>query len=78
MAPLGVAVLDWSTGTHHTAVMTNVELAPEIDHFYSQVVDESNRLTAAADGRLELLRTGRACMPDGSWQTVTEWSWSTP
>jgi SAM-dependent methyltransferase len=37
--------------------MTNVELAPEIDHFYSQVVDESNRLTAAADGRLELLRT---------------------
>ncbi|GHG82812.1 class I SAM-dependent methyltransferase [Streptomyces griseocarneus] len=34
-----------------------LELAPEIDYFYSQVVDESARLSMSADGRLELLRT---------------------
>lgn len=37
--------------------MANPELAPEIEHFYSQVVDENNRLRMSADGRLELIRT---------------------
>ncbi|MEU4164549.1 class I SAM-dependent methyltransferase [Actinoplanes sp. NPDC026670] len=37
--------------------MANPELAPEIDRFYSQVIDESTRLSMSADGRLELLRT---------------------
>jgi ubiquinone/menaquinone biosynthesis C-methylase UbiE len=37
--------------------MANPELAPEIDRFYSQVIDESVRLSMSADGRLELLRT---------------------
>jgi len=37
--------------------MSNPELAPEIEHFYSQVVDESVRLAMSADGQLELLRT---------------------
>lgn len=37
--------------------MSKPELAPEIDHFYSQVIDESGRLSGSADGRLELLRT---------------------
>lgn len=37
--------------------MANPELAPEIEHFYSQVIDESDRLSMSADGRLELLRT---------------------
>ena len=37
--------------------MANHELAPEIEHFYSQVIDESDRLSMSADGRLELLRT---------------------
>ncbi|MER8159564.1 class I SAM-dependent methyltransferase [Streptomyces sp. NPDC094472] len=34
-----------------------VVLAPEIEHFYSQVVDEDTRLSMSADGRLELIRT---------------------
>jgi ubiquinone/menaquinone biosynthesis C-methylase UbiE len=37
--------------------MSYPELAPEIERFYSQVIDESARLTMSADGRLELLRT---------------------
>jgi SAM-dependent methyltransferase len=37
--------------------MVNPELAPEIERFYSQVIDESVRLSMSADGRLELLRT---------------------
>ncbi|MFE5239929.1 MULTISPECIES: class I SAM-dependent methyltransferase [unclassified Streptomyces] len=37
--------------------MSKPELAPEIEHFYSQVVDEDTRLRTSADGRLELIRT---------------------
>ncbi len=37
--------------------MSNPELAPQIEHFYSQVIDENDRLTMSADGRLELVRT---------------------
>ncbi|MCX4779517.1 class I SAM-dependent methyltransferase [Streptomyces sp. NBC_01264] len=37
--------------------MSKPELAPQIEHFYSQVIDENDRLTMSADGRLELLRT---------------------
>ncbi|MEV8588467.1 class I SAM-dependent methyltransferase [Streptomyces sp. NPDC051180] len=37
--------------------MPKPELAPQIEHFYSQVIDEDGRLTATADGRLELIRT---------------------
>ncbi|MBC3982758.1 class I SAM-dependent methyltransferase [Streptomyces sp. AC536] len=37
--------------------MSKPELAPEVDHFYSQVIDENARLAMSADGRLELLRT---------------------
>jgi SAM-dependent methyltransferase len=37
--------------------MSSPELAPEIDRFYSHVIDESVRLSMSADGRLELLRT---------------------
>ncbi|MCX5607888.1 class I SAM-dependent methyltransferase [Streptomyces sp. NBC_00047] len=37
--------------------MSKPELAPEVEHFYAQVVDESVRLSTSADGRLELLRT---------------------
>ncbi|MFE4491542.1 class I SAM-dependent methyltransferase [Streptomyces niveus] len=37
--------------------MSNPELAAEIEHFYSEVIDEGDRLRASADGRLELLRT---------------------
>jgi SAM-dependent methyltransferase len=37
--------------------MSRPELAPEIDRFYAQVIDESVRLSMSADGRLELLRT---------------------
>jgi ubiquinone/menaquinone biosynthesis C-methylase UbiE len=37
--------------------MPKPELAPEVEHFYSQVIDESTRLSTSADGRLELLRT---------------------
>ncbi|MCP3801986.1 class I SAM-dependent methyltransferase [Allokutzneria sp. A3M-2-11 16] len=38
-------------------IMSKSNLAPEIEHFYSQVVDESARLSMSADGQLELLRT---------------------
>ncbi|MEE4544178.1 methyltransferase domain-containing protein [Streptomyces sp. V4-01] len=37
--------------------MSNLELAPEVERFYSETVDESERLSIAADGRLELIRT---------------------
>jgi SAM-dependent methyltransferase len=37
--------------------MANLELAPEVERFYSETVDESERLSVAADGRLELIRT---------------------
>ncbi|WP_073492255.1 class I SAM-dependent methyltransferase [Actinacidiphila paucisporea] len=37
--------------------MSNLELAPEIEHFYSEVIDEGVRLSTSADGRLELIRT---------------------
>ena len=37
--------------------MSKPELAPQIQHFYSQVIDENDRLTMSADGRLEFLRT---------------------
>lgn len=37
--------------------MSKPELAPVVEHFYSQVIDESTRLSMSADGRLELLRT---------------------
>ncbi|MDJ1138165.1 class I SAM-dependent methyltransferase [Streptomyces iconiensis] len=37
--------------------MSKPELAPEIERFYSQTVDEGDRLRTSADGRLELLRT---------------------
>ncbi|MFD8365698.1 class I SAM-dependent methyltransferase [Streptomyces hygroscopicus] len=37
--------------------MPKPELAPEIAHFYSQVIDENVRLSTSADGRLELIRT---------------------
>jgi SAM-dependent methyltransferase len=37
--------------------MSNLELAPEVERFYSETIDESERLTTAADGRLELIRT---------------------
>jgi SAM-dependent methyltransferase len=37
--------------------MPKPELAPEVERFYSETFDESERLSIAADGRLELLRT---------------------
>ncbi|BEL10051.1 hypothetical protein Q0Z83_082420 [Actinoplanes sichuanensis] len=37
--------------------MANPELAPEIERFYTRIIDESLRLSMSADGRLELLRT---------------------
>ncbi|UWE13022.1 class I SAM-dependent methyltransferase [Actinacidiphila bryophytorum] len=37
--------------------MASPELAPEVTTFYTQVFDEGTRLTASADGRLELVRT---------------------
>lgn len=37
------------------------ELAPEVEHFYSQVVDESTRLNVSVGGGLELLRTQKSC-----------------
>lgn len=37
--------------------MPKPKLAPEVEHFYAHASDESARLTASADGRLELLRT---------------------
>ncbi|MFF4748778.1 class I SAM-dependent methyltransferase [Streptomyces sp. NPDC002514] len=33
------------------------ELAPEILRFYSETIDEADRLTTTADGRLEMVRT---------------------
>ncbi|WP_433891775.1 class I SAM-dependent methyltransferase [Streptomyces sp. CA-111067] len=37
--------------------MSNLELPPEVERFYSETIDESERLSIAADGRLELIRT---------------------
>ncbi|MBB4791884.1 SAM-dependent methyltransferase [Streptomyces nodosus] len=37
--------------------MTSPELAPEIVRFYSETIDEADRLTTTADGRLEMVRT---------------------
>lgn len=37
--------------------MPNPELAPEVERFYAETIDESERLSVAADGRLELIRT---------------------
>ncbi|WP_432080898.1 class I SAM-dependent methyltransferase [Streptomyces sp. WAC 04229] len=37
--------------------MTSLEVAPEIVRFYSESVDEADRLVATADGRLEMVRT---------------------
>src|SRR5882757_1506136 len=49
--------LDWSTGTHDTASMSNVELAPSVMRFYGETVNEDSRLRSSADGRMELART---------------------
>ncbi|MFJ3235859.1 class I SAM-dependent methyltransferase [Streptomyces sp. NPDC086787] len=37
--------------------MTSHEVAPETLRFYNETINEANRLTTTADGRLELLRT---------------------
>ncbi|MFG3659346.1 class I SAM-dependent methyltransferase [Streptomyces sp. NPDC047706] len=37
--------------------MTSPEVAPEIVRFYSETIDEADRLTATADGCLEMVRT---------------------
>ncbi|MEW2134788.1 methyltransferase domain-containing protein [Streptomyces sp. NPDC005435] len=37
--------------------MTHPEPAPEIMRFYTETVDEADRLTTTADGRLEMVRT---------------------
>ncbi|MEW2548038.1 methyltransferase domain-containing protein [Streptomyces sp. NPDC047002] len=37
--------------------MESPELAPEIERFYSEIIDEDGRLSLSADGRLELIRT---------------------
>ncbi|MGP2438670.1 class I SAM-dependent methyltransferase [Streptomyces sp. JW3] len=37
--------------------MTSPEVAPEIVRFYAETVDEADRLTTTADGRLEMVRT---------------------
>ncbi|MGW0824974.1 class I SAM-dependent methyltransferase [Streptomyces sp. NPDC002845] len=37
--------------------MTSPELAPEIVRFYTETVDEAERLSVTADGRLEMVRT---------------------
>ncbi|MER7577982.1 class I SAM-dependent methyltransferase [Streptomyces sp. NPDC126514] len=37
--------------------MTSPELAPEIVRFYTETIDEADRLTTTADGRLEMVRT---------------------
>ncbi|MBD0840259.1 MULTISPECIES: class I SAM-dependent methyltransferase [unclassified Streptomyces] len=37
--------------------MTSLGVTPEIVRFYSETVDEADRLTATADGRLEMVRT---------------------
>jgi ubiquinone/menaquinone biosynthesis C-methylase UbiE len=37
--------------------MTSPEVAPEIVRFYSETIDEAERLSTTADGRLEMVRT---------------------
>ncbi|MGW5638898.1 class I SAM-dependent methyltransferase [Streptomyces sp. NPDC003832] len=37
--------------------MTSPEPAPEIVRFYAETIDEADRLTTTADGRLEMVRT---------------------
>ncbi|TXS42198.1 class I SAM-dependent methyltransferase [Streptomyces sp. uw30] len=37
--------------------MTSTEVAPEIVRFYTETVDEAQRLSTTADGRLEMVRT---------------------
>ncbi|GGZ19120.1 class I SAM-dependent methyltransferase [Streptomyces poonensis] len=37
--------------------MTSPQVAPEIVRFYSETIDEADRLTATADGLLEMVRT---------------------
>ncbi|MFF5531540.1 class I SAM-dependent methyltransferase [Streptomyces cinerochromogenes] len=37
--------------------MTSPEVAPEIVRFYTETIDEASRLTTAADGVLEMVRT---------------------
>ncbi|MGW1001105.1 class I SAM-dependent methyltransferase [Streptomyces sp. NPDC002520] len=37
--------------------MTSPEVAPEIVRFYSETIDEAERLVGTADGRLEMVRT---------------------
>ncbi|MGW2701545.1 class I SAM-dependent methyltransferase [Streptomyces sp. NPDC001340] len=37
--------------------MTSPEVAPEIVRFYSETIDEADRLAGTADGRLEMVRT---------------------
>lgn len=37
--------------------MSQPTLSPEVEHFYSQVIDEGTRLSSSSDGRLEMLRT---------------------
>jgi ubiquinone/menaquinone biosynthesis C-methylase UbiE len=37
--------------------MTSLEVTPEIVRFYSETVDEADRLVSTADGRLEMVRT---------------------
>jgi ubiquinone/menaquinone biosynthesis C-methylase UbiE len=39
------------------AAMPSPELAPEIVTFYTETINEAERLTVSADGRLELVRT---------------------
>jgi SAM-dependent methyltransferase len=46
--------------------MASPEVAPEILRFYGETIDEADRLTATADGRLEMVRTQellRRCLP---------------
>lgn len=43
--------------SHHNARMTSPEVAPEIVRFYTETIDEADRLTATAEGRLEMVRT---------------------
>ncbi len=42
---------------HQNARMTSLEVTPEIVRFYSETVDEADRLVSSADGRLEMTRT---------------------
>ncbi len=42
---------------HQNAEMTSPEVTPEIVRFYSEIVDEADRLVTTADGRLEMVRT---------------------